>query len=360
MNMWQKENKNTTNQRCGEVEPLLLLSVAGGELAAAEQETLASHIAQCADCSAALDREKELVAIFADHREHPDASLLASCRASLEDALDREEEGSWLQRALGAWIPANWLSPQPAWSAAVLLVIGFSVGMLGPRLLLHRGAGLAADSVAGNSGDLSASTTAVASNESASGPSNSAPSMLDFHTANVAGMNVFPSIGDNPAEVQFRLKAQEPATVQGTVNDDNVKGVLLHILGGNEAFCPDMRLQAVDLLRTRNNDPEVRQALCHAVHTDQNAAVRLKALEALNGSEPQDIVRQTLLDALVDDHNPGVRVEAINELREMAAKGQVVSDDHMVSVLRDRMDRDPSTYIRLQSAAAIRDLGPGH
>jgi len=87
--------------------------------------------------------------------------------------------------------------------------------------------------------------------------------------------------------------------------------------------------------------------------------LRLKALEALNGSEPQDIVRQTLLDALVDDQNPGVRVEAINELRDMASKGQVVSDDHMISVLRDRSEKDPSTYIRLQSAAAIRDLGPG-
>jgi hypothetical protein len=37
-----------------------------------------------------------------------------------------------------------------------------------------------------------------------------------------------------------------------------------------------------------------------------------------------------------------------------------VSDDHMVSVLRDRMQNDPNTYIRLQSAAAIRDLGVGH
>jgi hypothetical protein len=173
-------------------------------------------------------------------------------------------------------------------------------------------------------------------------------------------MNVLPSVGDGPAEVQLRFRAQDPVTVQGTVNDDNVKGVLLHILGGNEAFCPDMRLQAVDLLRMRNNDPEVRKALCHAVHEDRNAAVRLKALEALNGSEPQDIVRQTLLDALVDDQVLGVRVQAINELRDMAASGQIVSDDHMISVLRDRVEKDPSTYIRLQSAAAIRDLGPGH
>jgi HEAT repeat protein len=114
----------------------------------------------------------------------------------------------------------------------------------------------------------------------------------------------------------------------------------------------------VDLLRARNNDSDVRSALCHAVHTDSNAAVRLKALEALNGAEPQDLIRQTLLDALVDDKNPGVRVEAINALRGMAAKGQVVPDDHMLAVLHERMRKDPSTYIRIQSAAAIRDLGP--
>ena len=86
--------------------------------------------------------------------------------------------------------------------------------------------------------------------------------------------------------------------------------------------------------------------------------MRLKALEALNGAEPQDLVRQTLLDALMDDQNPGVRIEAINALRSMAEKGQVTSDDRMLSVLRDRMEKDPNTYIRLQSAATVRDLGP--
>jgi len=110
-------------------------------------------------------------------------------------------------------------------------------------------------------------------------------------------------------------------------------------------------MNAVELLRIRNNDADVRAALCQTVHTDRNAAVRLKALEALDGAEPQDIIQQTLLDALVDDQNPGVRVEAINALREMAAKGQVESDGHMLAVLRDRMQKDPSTYIRLQSAA---------
>jgi hypothetical protein len=171
-------------------------------------------------------------------------------------------------------------------------------------------------------------------------------------------MNVFPSGNAGPARVELQLKAQQPVTMQGTVDDGDVKAVLLGILSHGDRFCPDMRLDAVECLRARNNDPDVRSALCNAVRTDHNAAVRLKALAALDGAEPQDMVRQTLLDALVDDQNPGVRIEAVNALREMADKGQVASDQHMLAVLRDRMQKDPNTYIRLQSAAAISDFGP--
>jgi HEAT repeat protein len=138
-----------------------------------------------------------------------------------------------------------------------------------------------------------------------------------------------------------------------------VKYALINVLGNNQRFDPDMRLDAVDLLRERNDDPDVRAALCQAVHTDHNAAVRLKALEAVsNSAGPQELVRQTLLDALVSDHNPGVRVEAMNTLRDMAAKGEIDSDPAVLAVLRDRIEKDPSVYIRLQSAAALRDLAP--
>src|SRR5579863_1571798 len=135
--MWLKKNKNLANQPCSDLEPLLLLSIGGEELTPSESETLASHIAQCANCAATLDREKEWIAAFAEHQQQPDATLLASCRSGLIDALDREDEGGWLRRTVGSWIPSSWLSPEPAWSAAVLLVIGFAVGILGPRFLLH-------------------------------------------------------------------------------------------------------------------------------------------------------------------------------------------------------------------------------
>jgi hypothetical protein len=339
---------------CSEWEPFIMLLAAGEEFPAELQGQWISHVAGCDACSSAFAQERELLSLLSEHRAAPDVNLLASCRASLEDAVDREEEHGWLRRAASYVFPASWLASGPAWSAAALLLAGFSTGLLlGPRVL-HRAA----------TPDVQASVSVASSSAAPAGDlapqsiKSSALSNLDLHTADVAGISVLPSGGDELPQVEVQMREQQPVTVQGTVDDDNVKNVLINILSDGNRFCPDTRMDAIDALSARTNDPQVRTALCHTVHKDKNAAVRLKALEALNGAEPQDIVQQTLLDALVDDQNPGVRVEAINSLRNMVAKGEVTSSDKMLSVLQDRMQNDPSTYIRVQSAAAIRDLGP--
>lgn len=346
---------NPASEKCEALRPILGLFVAGDELSDAERTQVAQHLAQCEECSAEVAQERELLGMLSAHRAEPDAALLASCRANLEEALDREEEGGWLRRKFGIFLPSNWLSPEPAWSAALLVMIGFSVGLFGPRWL-ERPRANPAPTV-----EISKPTSNIAESvmeEPAPAPV-SEISSLDLHNADVASINVFPADAGTAPQVELHMRGAEPVTVQGTVDDDSVKRVLLYILRNNNRFDPDVRLNAVDLLRERSQDPEVRSALCRSVQTDGNAAVRLKALEALNGAEPQDIIRDTLLGALTDDTNPGVRVEAINSLREMAEKGQVASDSHMLEVLRDRMQHDPNTYIRLQSAAAIRDLDPG-
>lgn len=345
-----RQGEDLSAQPCAEWQPLLTLLAAGDELDPAEQSRLTAHLAICASCSETLAQEKHVLALLAENHLEPDASLLAACRADLGDALDREEDGGWLRRVFGPRFPSSWLVPGPAWSAAILLLIGFTVGVLAPRLFRHPGAPSPSDN--------SATRVASPGPTNSTAPADSIATSIDLHSADVAGMNVFPSSDEGPARVEVQLRAQQPVTVQGTVDNDDVKNVLLDILAKGDRICPDIRLDAVDCLRSRGNDADVRSALCRAVRTDHNAAVRLKALEALKSVEPEDLVRQTLLDALVEDQNPGVRVEAINALRGMAAKSQAASDGHMASVLRDRMENDPNTYIRLQSAAALGELGP--
>lgn len=350
-----RNSDDTRRGPCAQWEEFITLLATGEDVSAELHGEWANHAAKCEACTSALARERDLLSLLGEHRNEPDASLLAACRAGLDDAIDRQEEFGPVRWWLGAMLPASWLTSGPAWSAAALLLLGFASGLwLGPQVLRRPAAPVTAQESGGN-------TTATSSTTSDAAPvrtGSSALAALDLHSADVAGISVLPSGGGAPARVELQLKAQQPVTMRGTIDDDNVKEMLLNILNGGDRYCPDVRLDAVEALRARNNDPEVRTALCHAVHKDHNAAVRLKALEALNGSEPQDIVQQTLLDALVDDQNPGVRVEAINALRDMASKGEISSSQRMISVLQDRMQKDANAYIRLQSAAAIRDLGP--
>lgn len=351
--MNQQDPEIALTTACAEFEPKLTL-LAAAELDPAQADVVHQHLHSCQGCRAAFRQETELLSLLSANYSQPDANFLASCRAGLFDALDQQEEGGWFRRLAGSVLPSGWLAPQPAWSAAFLLIIGFGVGLFGPRLLRHNPAAPVANPN---------SLAAVSSSESATAnPAGVSPastiSPLDVHTADVAGINVFPAADNQLPQVQLQLNEQHPMTVWGTVDDVTVKRLLIHILQDSQRYDPDVRLDAVDVLRLRNNDSDVRAALCRAIRTDRNAAVRLKAVAALDGADPHPLIRQTLLDALVSDQNPGVRVEAINELRDMAAKGQVSSDDDMRAILLDRMKKDPNNYIRLQSAAVIRDLGP--
>jgi hypothetical protein len=92
------------------------------------------------------------------------------------------------------------------------------------------------------------------------------------------------------------------------------------------------------------------------------------------------VLFRSLLDALEHDANPGVRVEAVNVLvgslqhgdavetaREPDEVARVVkplgpeedqSVEHVIRALQQLQRRDPSRYVRLRSAAALRQIGP--
>jgi len=126
--MQPKMDRENWCEPCVEFEPMLAL-LAADELNPAERAELAEHLARCASCRETLDRETELLALIAEHRTEPDGALLSSCRAGLEDALDREEERGSFRGLIARILPDGWIAPRPAWSAALLLLMGFSVGL---------------------------------------------------------------------------------------------------------------------------------------------------------------------------------------------------------------------------------------
>jgi len=337
--------------RCEEIESLAVL-YACDELDAASRAELDAHLAQCPACAAVVLRETQLQEAIASLEQPADSLdrsglLLAQCRSQLAESLDdREAQASrsiWRQIfSPFAWWGAlrHTLIYHPAMSMAVLVVAGFLAGVGGQRLRVVPSQGVSPRPV----------MTVSAS-----------PKVTDQQLQNAGSAHVAwvtPS-GSRTPTVQVQLMSQTPMNIVGAPDDADVERALTFVLKNSERFDPDARLDSLDVLRTRAADPAVRRSLCAAARLDHNPGVRMKAIEALQGFEQDPAVRQTLLDALQSDDNSGVRVEAINLLVSalQSNDGSATPDPRMLDVLRDRLRNDPNNYVRLQSAAALRELG---
>ncbi len=348
--------------RCGDIAPLLVF-YACDEVEPQEREQIDAHVASCASCAAQLREEQEmqsaLVSTFqpADQLD-PSGALLAQCRSELSEMLDDLSAPPLREQ----WSPfgwaRRWMALRPAWSAAGLVLLGLAVGT---QVALW---------IPGREGRFS---VGQAVNVKAAAPLTNE----DLSKMAVAGVNFAPA-ADSSGTVQLQVRTEQPIVLSGSVDDADVRRVLTYVVMNGERFDPGVRLDCLDVLRTRTGDKDVRHALLAAARRDQNAAVRMKALEALRDSAADDAVRDTLLEALQHDANPGVRVEAVNLLvRSLegetdaetptqrvapeVAGSQIPPDpsvDRVIRALEGLQQRDPNRYVRLRSAAALRRIGP--
>jgi hypothetical protein len=322
--------------QCKEIEPLIPF-YACEELDERERASVAAHLESCGACRAAAEREARLLDAVMAGQTEPSPMLLASCRNNLTDALDEvapPAAGAW-QRILALLQPPRWLSLNPAWTGGMLLVVGIVLGAQVSQWwnqpITPSGAGQ--DLVIQGASPIS-----------------------DPGRLNIQGIHSLSNPDSEMPTVELVGTQQQPLTMQGTVNDANMRRILAFVVQNNQRFDSGLRLESVELLKMASQDEDVRTALCFAARNDRNPGVRLKALEALRGLGKNPKVRQTLIDALLHDDNPGVRVEAITALRAVAEEGEG-ADPGLLDVFRDRMQRDPSTFVRMQSAAAMRQLG---
>ncbi len=311
------------NVRCEEIAPLLVF-YACDEVSDKERKQIEGHVANCKACAAQLTEEnhlQEAMLAALQPADEFDASgiLLSQCRSELAEALDDLSappiEEHW--RPFG-WL-RQWMALRPAWSGALLVFLGIVVGTQVVPWLQN-----------GNGGDVNSRAVNVTAK----------PPLTDEQLSKmvVGGINFSPS-ADSGA----------------------------------------VRLDCLEALKAASRDQQVRRALIIAARKDQNAAVRMKALESLRDAASDDDVRQALLDALEHDANPGVRVEAVNvlvgslqrpetpALAPEAASSPTLSPvrpeedpsvEHVIRALQQLQRRDPSRYVRLRSAAALRQIGP--
>jgi HEAT repeat protein/putative zinc finger protein len=346
--------------RCSEVAPLLVF-YACDEVDAAERSTIESHLATCSSCTAQLAEEKELNTAFAEALQpaeefDPSGILLSQCRSELAELLDDLSTPPVREH----WVPFGWLGRwmalRPVWSAAALILFGVLVGTQGLQWVASRNAGYSA----GQAVNIVAK-----------------PQLTDDQLSkmSIAGINFSPAQDAAAGTVQVQLVAEQPIVLSGNLDDTDVRRVLTYVVENGQRFDPGVRLDCLDALKSRTNDSEVRHAMLAAVRNDHNPAVRMKAIESLRDSTSDQSVRETLLETLDHDSNPGVRVEAVNllvhTLENRTDSTQTVAsapgDDsippdpsvaRVIQTLEDLQRHDPNRYVRLRSAAALRQIGP--
>jgi len=350
---------------CEDIAPLLVF-YACNEVSDRERKQIDAHVTNCEACAAQLAEESQLQEAMVTAPQPADeldssGMLLSQCRSELAEALDDLSappiQEHW--RPFG-WL-RRWMALRPAWSGALLVLFGIVVGVQVLPWLRN-----------GNNG----TANGQAMNVMAKPPLTK--DQLD--NMEVASINFSPSSDAGSPNVQLHLSAEQPMVLAGSVDDSDMRHVLTYVVERGDRFDAGVRLDCLEALKAAWRDQQVRQALIAAARKDQNPAVRMKALESLREASSDDDVRQALLDALRQDANPGVRVEAVNVLvgslqhRESEETAPEARDatpviklvrpeedqsvERVVRALQQLQHRDPSRYVRLRSAAALRQIGP--
>ncbi len=348
--------------QCKEVAGLLVF-YACSETTEQENALVETHLAACSACAAQLAEERGLheslmEALQASEQNDTGGILLSQCRSELAEALDDLSAPPLQER----WRHFGWLRRSmvmhPALNGALLVLFGVA---LGTQLLPWISSRLNSNS-AGQTVSVSPGAR-----------------FTDDQLAKmaVAGINFAPTSDGAAGTLQVHVRTEEPLVISGSVDDPDLRRVLTYVVENGDQTDTGVRLDCLEALRARNADLDVRRALLFAARKDQNPAVRMKALESLRDAVADKAVRETLIDALEHDANPGVRVEAVNLLVRSLEPGALdasantepalapdgaerpldPSMEHVVRTLQELQRNDPNRYVRLRSAAALRQIG---
>jgi HEAT repeats/Putative zinc-finger len=290
------------------------------ELADDARHELEQHIRRCTSCAAELAAQQEFQAqMNALPVEEPSASFLASARIRLQESLETaEQHRSWFHRL--AFDPTAWLRQvrfSPA-LAAVILMVGFGSG-LGTMYKVLGG--------------------------KVPQPSNQ-PVVSEASIGGITSIEHKP----NSDQVQINYQRVTNDSMQGSVNDAKIKNMLAYAAKTNYNNS-GVRLDSVDTLNSKVDDPIAREALVYALRYDSNPGVRLKTLDGLSNYVKQDIrVRNAVLDALLNDSNLAVRSQALRALDPVRA------DSSVRMALQQLAKEDPSDYIRTEATHELASM----
>jgi putative zinc finger protein/HEAT repeat protein len=278
-----------------------------GELSFDEEGVVDEHLEGCAECRAALERQRELHAAFDQLEIEPPASVLWESRQNLQRQIAAEHAPSrHFLKGMSWWdqfLDTRWLK-----SAGALALL--SIGFFGARLFPGLGLGV------------------------------TGMSLVDPGAQRVRSVEPGPHGG-----IQIVLDETRQRVVSGGLDDQNIRVLLLS--AAKDPSDPGLRYETVGILNDRAQAAEVRDTLIYALEHDENAGVRLKAMDGLKPLVRQPEVRRALAGVLLSDGNPGMRTQAIDLLTQGVGEstGNALDRD-MIGTLQELMNRENNAYVR--------------
>jgi hypothetical protein len=357
---------------CCEDVTALLVFFACDEVTEKERHQIDAHLVDCKSCSEHLAEEQNFQDAITNRSQCADeidaaGILLSQCRSELAESLDDLSAPPVIEH----WQPfgwaRRWMALRPGWSAALLMAFGILVGTQTiPFLQSGR------DDPGNNSAVNVKAKPALTKDQL---------SRMSF-----GGISFSSNSSSGAPQVQLQLNAEQPMVISGSPDDRDVREVLTYVIENGDRYDAGVRLDCLEALKTSARNEQVRHALLTVARNDRNAAVRMKALESLRDAAGDDQVRDALLEAVQSDSNPGVRVQAVDVLvgtlrrdagdfpaitpeaptplppvPAVASPSALEADqsvERVIQILEKLQRRDPNRYVRLRSAAALRQIGP--
>lgn len=288
-----------------------------GELSPDEEDRVEDHLHECAECTAALSRQRAIAAALNEREEEVPVLLLEDCRmdlmAAIQGGAPRVEKTSKSPWKLFIEAMASTFSSLHRLQRPVGAVALIALGFMASR--------------------FTAGTPAA----------NLVPTASPSDDVIATVRSVRP---DSSGRVQIAFDETRRRTVSGAMDDQNIQKLLLTAAHEEN---PAVRVESMGLLKEHTGSAEVRDELLNAVLHDANVGVRLEALKGLKPLLTDATVRKGLYQVLKNDENPAVRMQVVDLI-------VTHRDDSMVSVLQDVVQKEDNNYIRLKLEKALKDM----
>lgn len=290
---------------CAECESNLVFYLYG-ELPAEVEESIEQHLDVCNHCRDNESRWATLHRAIEAERIEPSLELLSACRQDLAAALQ-----TVTQRSDRGW--RRWLRTAPLWTWRLAGCTAlFAIGFLAARVSV----------------DLTA---------------------FGFGKEQkiVSSVSQVESRGDGL--VRIVVNDSVARELSGRLEDKAVQSLLVSAV--RSGFDPEVRADALELLRSVVSEPAVRDTILEALVKDSDDGVRMKALESLRSIATQPDVRAGLIEALRADRNAMVRANAVDVL----TMGNSLNSD-LAGVLQELMQREENLDVRRQGQRVLRSM----